>query len=109
MENFTAYPTVQLSPSLFQSGTLSSLIGIIDYENGHGYYDTIAMRNAIWSLSTTRNDLFLKSRKGDLLKIRIDGEITMQTMDNTRQQAQTASVPWVEVGSTDGISIVAIE
>ena len=109
MENFTAYPTVQLSPSLFQSGTLSSLIGIIDYENGNGYYDTIAMRNAIWALSTTRNDLFLKSRKGDLLKIRIDGEITMQTMDNTRQQAQTASVPWVEVGSTNGVSIVAIE
>lgn len=61
------------------------------------YRDDIDQRNAIWKLSTTQNHLFLKSRKGDVMEIRIAGEIGMDTMDNTPQQAITASIPWVQI------------
>lgn len=103
--NFTRYPTVQLTPQNYQSGTLGSLIGHIDYENGNEYTDTIALRNAIWGLSTTTNTLFLKNRKGDLLQIQVGGPITMTTSDATKGQIQTMALPWVEVGSADDVAI----
>lgn len=98
MENFTAYPTVQLSPSNYKSGTLQSLIGTIDYACGNEYSDSLSLRDAIMALSVTRKTLFLKSRKGDLMKVRLAGAVTMETMDNTREQAQIASLPWAEIG-----------
>ena len=51
------------------------------------------MRDAIYALSTTENTLFLKNRKGDLWKIAISGEISMETGDNTAAQPQTATIP----------------
>ena len=107
-QTFTRYPLIQPSTSLFQSGTLTSLIGIIDYTDGHnGYYDTIEMRDAIWNLSRSRNPKFLKSRKGDLLMVEINGEITMETADSTRVQAQTVQLPWAEVGDASECSVVS--
>lgn len=103
--NFTRYPTVQRSHSNYQSGTLSSMIGVVDAQGR--YSDTLSMRDAIYQLSTTENTLFLKSRKGDLLQIAIAGPITMITMDNTAEQAQSTSIPWVETGSTENVSLVA--
>lgn len=106
LTNFTQYPLVQLSGLNYRSGTLSSLIGVI--RNGK-YSDTIAVRDEIYALSTTKNTLFLKNRKGDLMQIRISGAISMDTMDATAQQAQTASIPWVEVGNAEGKPIIAKE
>lgn len=107
--NFTQYPTVQSSPANWKSGTLQSLIGVIDYANGQNTYsDTLALRDAIYALSTTSNTLFLKNRKGDLLLVRVSGQITMETMDDTREQAQKVSLPWVEVGSAEGVSITVL-
>ncbi len=103
---FTRYPSVQRSSQNYQSGTLTSLIGKVT--NGK-YTDSINLRDAIWALSTTQDTLFLKNRKGDLLKIAIAGPITMSTADNTKAQAQTVSVPWCEIGSADGISIYSLE
>lgn len=103
--NFTQYPLVQLSSQNYRSGTLTSLIGYINANCE--YSDTIALRDTIYNLSTTQNSLFLKNRKGDLMQIRINGAISMETMDGTRQQAQTVSIPWVEIGSAEGKSIVA--
>lgn len=104
LENFTQYPLVQLRNANYMSGTLSSLIGIIrDCE----YSDTIAQKNAIYALSTSQNALFLKSRKGDIWRIRIAGNIQMDTMDDTKQQAQTASIPWVQTASAENSAIIS--
>lgn len=103
--NFTRYPTIQRAPQNYQSGSLTSLIGVI--ADGE-YTDTIAARDAIWALSTTQNTLFLKNRKGDVLMVAISGAITMQTGDNTPQQTQTATIPWVEIGSADGVQIYSL-
>lgn len=101
-KNFTPYPTVMIAPQNYKGGTLQSLIGVI---NEGVYSDTIAVRDAIYSLSTTTNILFLKNRKGDLFRIRPGGEISMETMDNTAVQAQSVSFPWVEVGDASDAAV----
>lgn len=103
LQNFTRYPTVQPSPFNYKTGTLTSLIGTIS--NGV-YSDTVSERNEIMDLSTTQNTLFLKSRKGDLMKIRISGAIESGTMDNSAAQAQTVKIPWVEIGDATDAKII---
>ena len=39
-------------------------------------------------------------------QIRAGGAITMSTMDGSRQQVQTVTLPWVEIGSADGARIL---
>ena len=91
----------------YASGTLQSLIGVIDqYGN---YSDTVESRNAIFELSATPNTLFLKDRKGDLWRIRISGAITAQTNDNSRAQEQTISIPWAQCGNAENCGITRIE
>lgn len=107
LDNFTPYPTVQLSTANYRSGTLSSYIGYVG--GGAEYMEKDDLRMELYALSTTGNTLFLKNRKGDLIQIRISGEVSINTMDDTRQQAQTASIPWVEIGTTDGKRIVITE
>lgn len=105
LKNFTQYPTVQIDPANYQEGTLGSLIGVIDKKTGK-YRDSIALRDAIYGLSTTTNTLFLKNRKGDLMEIRTSGPMGMETWDGSAAQAQTVSLPWVQVGSGKGESIL---
>ena len=110
MNNFTPYPKVQLSPQNFKSGMISGLIGAVTWASGQPQYvDTIALRDAILALSVSPNPMFLKNRKGDLWRVKISGAISMTTADATREQIQTASIPWVEVGSADGVSLYALE
>ena len=154
-QNFTQYPTVQMSCVNYQSGTLVGLIGQIGYTSyvvqygnslvdlserfkipeqqilddnnlatweNHGYagrviklinqkglteyFDDKDQRDAIWNLSTTTNHLFLKSRIGDVIEIKIAGAITMQIMDNTEKQAIAANVPWVQIADAQDKTIV---
>ena len=105
LKNFTQYPTVQIDPANYQEGTLGSLIGVIDKKTGK-YRDSIALRDAIYGLSTTTNTLFLKNRKGDLMEIRTSGPVGMETWDGRAAQAQTVSLPWGQVGSGKGESIL---
>ena len=104
LSNFTRYPTVQSSPSDYCSGTLSAAIGRV-LANGE-YTDTNEVRDAVYALSTTQDTLFLKDRRGDLWQIRAGGAISMSTMDGSRQQVQTVTLPWVEIGSADGARIL---
>lgn len=105
LKNFTQYPTVQIDPANYQEGTLGSLIGVIDKKTGK-YRDSIALRDAIYGLSTTMNTLFLKNRKGDLMEIRTSGPVGMETWDGSAAQAQTVSLPWVQVGNGKEESIL---
>lgn len=111
LNNFTRYPKVQSAPQNYRSGTLQSLIGAVGF-NAYGRYvyaDSIALRDAIYELSTTTDTLFLKNRKGDIMKVRISEAITMTTADGTREQVQEMSLPWAEVGDASNVSIIALE
>ena len=154
-QNFTRYPTVQMSCANYQSGTLGSLIGHIGYfsyivqvgdtldliakrfkttiwdilnanpavsedappEPGQvikvfypdgqvEYRDDKKLRDAIWALSTSRNTLFLKSRKGDVIEIKIAGAISMSADDKTVAQELMVSIPWVQVGDATHARII---
>lgn len=108
LQNFTPYPKVQLTPQNYKSGTLTALIGYIDWTGKQPEYkDTIALRDALYALSVTQNALFLKNRKGDLIRVRVSAPITMTTADATKEQTQTMALPWVEVGSAKGVSLYA--
>lgn len=104
LNNYTRYPTIQMAPANYQSGKLSGYIGKVGRDGE--YHDDIATRDGIYGLSVTERTLFLKNRKGDLMKIFMNGAVAMDTQDSTRQQAQIASVPWVETGSTEGTRLV---
>lgn len=100
--NFTRYPTLQIAPYNFKSGTLKSLIGAV---HSGVYSDSISLQDSIYALSTTTKQLFLKNRKGELLKVKVGGAITMSTEDNVVSQALTTSIPWIESGSAENSSI----
>ena len=102
--NFTRYPTVQMVPQLYQSGELSGYIGEVG-ANAE-YSDTLAKRDALFALALTQNTLFLKNRKGELMRVFASAEITCETQDNTRQQALICAVPWAETGSAEGAQIL---
>lgn len=104
LENFTRYPTVQMVPQLYQSGELSGYIGEVG-ANAE-YSDTLAKRDALFALALTQNTLFLKNRKGELMRVFVNAEITCETQDNTRQQALICAVPWAETGSAEGTQIL---
>ena len=104
LNNFTRYPTIQMSPANYQSGKLSGYIGSVGRDGE--YRDDIATRDAIYALSTTGRTLFLKNRKGDFLRVFLNGAVAMDTQDATRQQAQIASVPWVETGGTKDTRLI---
>lgn len=105
LKNFTRYPAVQMDSANYMSGTLTSLIGVIDSKTAK-YSDTLSLRDAIYNLSTNSGPLFLKNRKGDLLRVAIAAETTMETMDDTREQAQTVSLSWVQIGDASTASII---
>lgn len=95
MQNFTAMPTVQPSPSNYKSGTLVALVG--EAYRGEYINDTLSLRERILGLSTTQDTLFLKSPKGDIMTIAINGPITFSISDTTKGQPQNISVPWIEI------------
>lgn len=103
LENFTRYPTVQITPQRYMSGTLSGYLGSVGADGA--YSDSIAQRDALFALAQTDGTLFLKNRKGDLLRVSISGQITCKTQDATRQQALVCAVPWAETGSAEEAGI----
>lgn len=107
--NFTQYPKIQLAPQNYKSGTLSALLGVIDWSGSQPrYVDTIAWRDALFALSVSNNPLFLKSRKGDLLRIQLAAPVTSDTNDATAEQTQQIGIQWVEVGSADGVGLYSL-
>ena len=99
---FTPYPAVFRSAQNSRQGTLTGLIGRV---TGGVYYDSNETEAALRALSSSRNQLFLRDRRGNLIRFALAGEISMSVNDGTAKQEITASVPWVETGPTDGISV----
>ena len=60
----------------------------------------------IAGLFTVARTLFLKNRKGDIMRVTLSGPVEMETMDETAAQAQTVTMPWAEIGSAENASII---
>jgi len=87
-------------------GYTGMVIRLVNPEGGVEYFDDKEQRDALWKLSTSTNHLFLKSRIGDVIEIKIAGAISMEIADNTPQQAITGSIPWVQIDDAQDKTIV---
>ena len=105
LNNFTQYRYRQPATTSGKSGTLQALLS--NTVNGQ-YNDTAQMMDELFAASLTTNPLFLKDMKGNLYMVSISAPIT-QTIDtqNAVQQV-TVSIPWEEIGSTDGIALIQL-
>jgi hypothetical protein len=106
LKNFTRYPTRQPETSNYLTGSVSGYIGSIDWSKG-GYVDTIKQSERIFGLSTSQAALFLLDPKGHFLHIHTSEAIQMSVNTKTPRMPQTMTIGWAEVGSTDGVSIIA--
>lgn len=105
-KNFTPYPNRQPISTLYKTGKVSGYIGKTN--NLNQYSDSISLQNAIYDISVSPLEKFLKTRKGDVIKVDTASSIQMKTEDNTTQQALKATLDWVEVGDSEQVSIVSV-
>lgn len=103
--NFTRYPLRQPTSQNYRSGTLSAFTG---KAVNNAYVDSRAMNNAIMNISTSTAYKFLKNRKGDIIRIETGDPISLSTSDKYAAQPVRMGLPWVEVASTDNVSIIAV-
>lgn len=120
--NFTKYPTRMPSSQNYASGTLSALIGVIYTkaalikEVGNrkwvtkpstiDYFDNIKLEQELYNLSTEPYQLFLRDMKGHLRMIVTSAPITQTTNINQRQQSNTISLQWVEIGDATNVTVI---
>lgn len=105
-DTFTGYPLLQKSSNLYRSGKLTALIGKVDATTNLYTGDTADYADEIMALSTSNLTLFLRDRKGSFRLVEIKGAITQKTNYKWPNQAAQISIPWVEIGSTNDISVV---
>lgn len=105
-KNFTPYPNRQPASSLYKTGKVTGYIGTVS--GAKVYSDSISLQNAIYAISTSPLTKFIKTRKGDVIMMDTAASISMKTDDNTVQQALKATIDWVEMGDTEGLSIVSV-
>lgn len=101
LQNFTPYAKIQANTSNYWSGQLTALLGNCAVT----YSDTVAKMNAIKALSNDGKDKFLKDRKGNFWKVRINSAIQEQMTDAYIEQAVNVTLMWMEVGSSAASSV----
>ena len=94
LQNFTKYAKVQNSQSNYWSGTLSAFIG----NCGVTYKDTVERMEELKSLTTDNRDKFLKDRKGNFWKVRLNSAVGEKISDEFVEQAVVVTLGWMEVG-----------
>lgn len=105
LNNFTQYRYRQPATTSGKSGTLQALLS--NAANGQ-YNDTSQMMDELFAASLTTNPLFLKDMKGNLYMVSISAPITQTVDTQNGVQQVTVSIPWEEIGSTDGIALIQL-
>ena len=104
--NFTKYPTRQGMTVNYKTGSVSGYIGSIT-EDSHEYVDTVKEVDKVMALSSSKNTLFLIDPKGHFLRIHTSAAITSQTQVEKSVMPQLVTVPWVEIGPAEGITVTS--
>lgn len=105
LENFTRYPSLQYSTQMPLSGTLT---GLLSNTKNNVYADTAEQMQALFEITASRNQFFLKDRKGNLYMIAISGAISQTVDDNAAILPVSVSVPWQETGDASEISLIQL-
>lgn len=103
--NFTRYPLRQPNAQNYRSGTLTSFVG--KAVNGK-YVDKLSEIEALREISTSSLYKFLKNRKGEIMLVDTASPITMTITDKYEQQPVRAAIPWAEIGSAKGKSVITV-
>lgn len=101
--NFTKYPLRQPNTQSYRSSTLTSFAG--RSHNGQ-YMDSIAKIQALRNVSTSTLAKFLKTRKGELIRVETGDPISMSVVDKYEQQPVRIGLPWVETGDAGNASVI---
>lgn len=101
LQNFTRYAKVQNSSSNYWSGTLSAFIG----NCGVTYKDTVEQMDELKALTTDNRDKFLKDRKGNMWKVRLNSAVSEKTTDEYVEQAVVVTLGWMEIGDASNAVI----
>lgn len=105
-KNFTKYPNRQGMTANYKSGSLTGYVGSIT-QDSHEYTDTVKEVDKVMELSVSKNTLFLIDPKGHFLRIHTNGAITSQTQVEKNVMPQSVTVPWVEIGTAEGITVTS--
>lgn len=105
LDNFTRYAKIQNSNANYWSGTLTALLG----NCADKYVDTVAQMDEIRNLATDSRDKFLKDRKGNFWKVRLNSPVSESMMDEYVEQAVSVSLGWAEVGDASDSVITNID
>lgn len=105
-KNFTKYPNRQGMTANYKSGSLTGYVGSIT-QDSHEYTDTVKEVDKVMELSVSKNTLFLIDPKGHFLRIHTNGAITSQTQIEKNVMPQSVTVPWVEIGTAEGITVTS--
>lgn len=103
--NFTRYPTRQPTTQNYRSGTLSAYIGKV--ENGE-FSDSMHVIQELRELSISSAPKFLKTRKGEILRVETSDPITFAVSDKFIAQPMKIGLPWAEVDNAENDSVITI-
>lgn len=105
-QNFTRYPTRFRSSANYASGTLQSLIGVVN-ASIEEYYDDADWITELTELSTSDYTLFLKDMKGFIRLVTVSDPIQFSPQQTTMQMQTTISLPWAEIGAVgNDVSVI---
>lgn len=103
LTNFTKYRLKQPTARMGKTGSLQALLSNV--ANGK-YQDTALQMENLYAISQCRNPMFLKDPKGNLYMVTISAPISQTINVKSFEQRVTVSIPWEEIGSADGVSII---
>ena len=103
--NFTRYPLRQPNAQNYRSGTLTAFVG--KAVNGR-YVDSLSEIDALREISTSSLYKFLKNRKGEIMMVDTASPITTTISDKYEKQPVRAAIPWAEIGSAKGKSVITV-
>jgi len=87
----------------YKSGSPTALIGSLS-SDGITYIDTIELRENLIDFLNNGEQKILKSPKGDVFLV--NTYTNNYSIDNkTNEQEQTISFNWVQIGTTDNLSV----
>ena len=107
-KNFTEFPVIQKDKSNFYSGSLTALMGARKWgSTAEDFEQTPQMLEDLRQLSTNYQPKFLKDRSGHLWQVEINGAIQVANTDKLATiDVKTMTVPWVQIGEADDISLI---
>ena len=105
--NLTTYPRVSVGKQNYKSSSISTLLGSIKKVGASqiSYIEPASLLEEWNDFCVNGNIKLMRDRKGNSMLVAITNT-TSQVGDVLKEQANTVSFDWVEIGSTKNISII---